>query len=228
MSQLMQCVCGNRWFLNLPETNHLSDSLECTECGGYWESNHEYYDTEGSHGECIQSVDFHMKEWNKFLSSKDCMRTLYGHYSNYVPLLKHSPVNLMKKYKVLKEMIEYGSDRSMPEFNMYLRKIKMLLGVNNLDELNSKGYKITKIIKVERVYKSKSSYASNPRYIRAEDRHNVFVRDNYQCKECGRNNKQTTLHIDHIIPVSKGGRGNFDNLQTLCFDCNMAKSTRIW
>lgn len=59
-------------------------------------------------------------------------------------------------------------------------------------------------------------------------RHKVFVRDNYRCVECGATNMETTLEIDHIIPVSKGGTNDIDNLQTLCKECNRAKSATIW
>ena len=59
-------------------------------------------------------------------------------------------------------------------------------------------------------------------------RHEVFKRDNYRCKECGATNKETTLEIDHIIPVSKGGTNDINNLQTLCKACNRAKSATIW
>ena len=37
----------------------------------------------------------------------------------------------------------------------------------------------------------------------AKLRHEVFKRDNYRCRECGATNKETTLEIDHIVPVSK-------------------------
>ena len=55
----------------------------------------------------------------------------------------------------------------------------------------------------------------------------VMKRDNFKCCMCGRSPATTPgleLHIDHIIPWSKGGETMIDNLQTLCSDCNLGKS----
>ena len=59
-------------------------------------------------------------------------------------------------------------------------------------------------------------------------RHEVFKRDGYKCKECGKTGEETTLHIDHILPVSQGGTDELNNLQTLCKECNEAKQNRSW
>lgn len=59
-------------------------------------------------------------------------------------------------------------------------------------------------------------------------RHQVFQRDGYRCRECGATNKQTRLHVDHIVPVAKGGTNDLSNLQTLCEACNRAKYTDEW
>lgn len=59
-------------------------------------------------------------------------------------------------------------------------------------------------------------------------RHEVFKRDNYTCVECGaKKSDGATLHVDHKIPVSKGGTDELSNLQTLCSDCNLNKSDVI-
>jgi 5-methylcytosine-specific restriction enzyme A len=59
-------------------------------------------------------------------------------------------------------------------------------------------------------------------------RHEVFKRDNYKCKECGVPNKKAILHIDHIIPLAKGGTDELDNLQTLCEACNISKGINLF
>jgi 5-methylcytosine-specific restriction endonuclease McrA len=35
------------------------------------------------------------------------------------------------------------------------------------------------------------------------------------------------LEIDHILPVSAGGRSNIENLQVLCFTCNREKGRTV-
>ena len=53
-------------------------------------------------------------------------------------------------------------------------------------------------------------------------RWDVWNRDKFCCVHCG-----TTyfLTLDHIIPQSKGGKTEVDNLQTLCRSCNSTKGS---
>jgi hypothetical protein len=48
----------------------------------------------------------------------------------------------------------------------------------------------------------------------------VLKRDNYTCQYCGSNEN---LQADHIIPISKGGLDNLENLITACRKCNVRK-----
>jgi 5-methylcytosine-specific restriction endonuclease McrA len=60
-------------------------------------------------------------------------------------------------------------------------------------------------------------------------RFKVLQRDNFRCLGCGRSPATELgciLHVDHIVPFSKGGKTTFDNLQTLCSHCNVGKSNR--
>ena len=58
-------------------------------------------------------------------------------------------------------------------------------------------------------------------------RYDVLKRDNFRCTICGRSAADgVTLHVDHIKPVSKGGKTEIDNLRTLCDYCNLGKSDK--
>ena len=52
----------------------------------------------------------------------------------------------------------------------------------------------------------------------------VWNRDGGKCVYCGSNEN---LHLDHIIPFSKGGDTSVENLQLLCQKCNLEKSNKI-
>ena len=61
-----------------------------------------------------------------------------------------------------------------------------------------------------------------------ELRHKILVRDGYRCRECGKSRDETSLEIDHIHPLSKGGPTTEDNLWVLCRECNQAKKDDVW
>lgn len=61
-------------------------------------------------------------------------------------------------------------------------------------------------------------------------RKSILERDNYTCKKCGNstyNEPNLLLEVDHIIPISKGGKTIESNLQTLCWKCNRSKSNKM-
>ena len=53
----------------------------------------------------------------------------------------------------------------------------------------------------------------------------VLLRDGATCRMCGaRPENGARLHVDHIVPWSKGGKTVLENLQILCERCNIGKS----
>ena len=58
----------------------------------------------------------------------------------------------------------------------------------------------------------------------------VLERDKFKCVLCGRSpvtDIGIVLHLDHIVPYSKGGETTFENLRTLCQNCNWGKGDQI-
>ena len=77
----------------------------------------------------------------------------------------------------------------------------------------------------ENIKKSSSKIERNK--MTAGLRFDIFKRDGYKCKICGRSAKDgVKLHVDHIVPIAKGGKTIPENLQTLCQDCNLGKGTK--
>lgn len=59
-------------------------------------------------------------------------------------------------------------------------------------------------------------------------RYEVMRRDGFRCQLCGATQADGyKLHVDHILPVSKGGKTEICNLRTLCERCNMGKGDRL-
>ena len=82
---------------------------------------------------------------------------------------------------------------------------------------------------VQIIEKEKTITSEERRGIPLGVRYNVLSRDRFKCVKCGvspSTDINCKLHIDHIIPFSKGGLTTFDNLQTLCENCNLGKGNR--
>lgn len=82
------------------------------------------------------------------------------------------------------------------------------------------------------IRKGRKDYHTLRKPIRAEEsrrgislklRYIIFQRDGSRCRLCGRSSEETTLEVDHIHPVVRGGTNDLDNLRTLCRECNRGK-----
>lgn len=62
---------------------------------------------------------------------------------------------------------------------------------------------------------------------------NVLYRDDFVCQYCGYKgenglgHKQKKMTIDHVHPVSKGGKTSFDNCVAACGECNSKKGNHL-
>lgn len=90
---------------------------------------------------------------------------------------------------------------------------------------------IVELIKVLESKLTAKAFAKEQRALMTKKlREYIKKRDNFTCCNCGNSTYKEPnllLEIDHIIPVAKGGCTVEDNLQTLCWKCNRAKSDKI-
>jgi hypothetical protein len=61
--------------------------------------------------------------------------------------------------------------------------------------------------------------------IPAKLRLRVLKRDGNMCTLCGSSPPDVVLHVDHIVPYSRGGMTEERNLRTLCASCNLGKNS---
>lgn len=76
--------------------------------------------------------------------------------------------------------------------------------------------------RVDVVARSLLERDNRPSYIPEETRRYFLLLSGPKCRVCGRMNGD--FHIDHILPVSRGGTCCYENLQVLCRSCNLQKS----
>ncbi len=67
-----------------------------------------------------------------------------------------------------------------------------------------------------------TQFVRRPRLQKRLTRFEVFNRDKYTCQYCGRESRDITL--DHIIPKSRAGSHEWDNVVACCFACNLRKA----
>ena len=54
-------------------------------------------------------------------------------------------------------------------------------------------------------------------------RRSVIERDGLHCVYCDEDLTDKEIHLDHVIPESKGGTTSYNNLQVTCRKCNLSK-----
>ena len=79
----------------------------------------------------------------------------------------------------------------------------------------------------DRVIKATQRHYRKP--ITYEELIRLLINSPLRCSNpsCGKGPPEVKLHIDHILPASKGGDSKFENLKFLCEQCNLSKSDRL-
>jgi hypothetical protein len=125
------------------------------------------------------------------------------------PVSKYSSGTYEKRYgswiKALKKFIDYIESDDIKEIN---------IEEENMHENN-------KPTKIE--HKTKREISDRLRF-------KVLMRDGFTCRKCGRSpikDLTVELHVDHIIPWSKGGETIPENLERKCEKCNLGKGNEF-
>lgn len=55
---------------------------------------------------------------------------------------------------------------------------------------------------------------------------NIYMRDSWTCQYCTKKKATKELTFDHVVPTSRGGKTNWDNIVTACRPCNLKKADK--
>lgn len=64
-------------------------------------------------------------------------------------------------------------------------------------------------------------------FVEEVDRERVHARDNGRCYLCNRKVLLDDMHLDHVIPLAKGGEHSYKNCRCACERCNLSKGDKV-
>lgn len=187
------------------------------------------------------------KELNNRLNNicKPCWELKYCPYGPLVEVFPLPPL-LLSEYKehldYLKSCLEAGSMGNEHNIPMDEERKKLFEeDIANSDE----SYCVEKLSRFEKEASCKEFGHLCPAYFVSEPftetsigrnrsrniSHSTIIRvarrDNNTCQVCGRILLDREIEIDHVIPYSRGGTSDENNLRVTCLDCNRKKGKKI-
>lgn len=138
----------------------------------------------------------------------------------------------IKKYKKIEKRVFDSLVHKKEDFQLSLNlKVYYSSNRGNVNESKYGHFSFEQLVNFYNEWQNGNKYEETKkqeRKIMNDDiRYNVLKRDNYTCRICGATSKDgAKLHVDHIIPISEGGKTVMSNLQTLCDRCNIGKSNK--
>lgn len=78
---------------------------------------------------------------------------------------------------------------------------------------------------IEKTHRRRARIYGNGGDYTAKEWNDLLDLYGHKCLCCGRDDVQLT--VDHIVPISAGGRNEIDNIQPLCKSCNSVKNVKV-
>lgn len=159
--------------------------------------------------------------------------TIKEYIQNILTLWTH--YGRQPKYsEVVRPISKYNVSSYENKFGTWRKALEAFIVYMNEEQTDSEStsddnelVQLTENISPKRQEKKEIKVKRTPRQINLRLRWKILKRDNFSCNKCGNSpakDPNVELHVDHIIPWSKGGETVIENLETLCSDCNLGKS----
>ena len=158
------------------------------------------------------SKEFEKEHFNQKYCSDECCRKakkkqdkIYGLFYRQTEKSKESVKNRLIKYR--------NSEKGKNKIKEYHKKYRETL----IGKLNHrKGEHKRRIKKLNGIHKDYTSQLKEVKSLKT-----------FTCYWCGEKHDIKDLHLDHIIPLSKGGADIWDNIALSCANCNLSKQNKL-
>ncbi len=181
----------------------------------------------------IKKLNINKKEYQSYIESVNLIEV--GQFQSPIEKLKLEKLLKIEKLKIKKNIHK----RPVTEFSI---TVTLYCATMNGYRYNQKSeiFFADEMISFIKRLKNKNGTFYNDREIwnslcRVERgkvsnkmRFAIYKKDGYRCRHCGAMGKYVNLEIDHIIPIAKGGKTTYKNLQTLCRRCNYDKGDKLY
>lgn len=170
------------------------------------------------------TVGKYFGSWNEGLAAANIpiFRKMYvkdedlmGEFHRVVLIYQRKPT-----YIEFKQVSKYSITTYVKRYGSYLRACHRYLDWLSPDVDSKSTY-------VSECLKKKPRHSAKKTTLTKSLRFDVFLRDNFTCKYCGKHPPNVKLEVDHRIPRAEGGTDEIENLITSCYDCNRGKQTKV-
>jgi 5-methylcytosine-specific restriction endonuclease McrA len=125
------------------------------------------------------------------------------------------PTLLLSSWYLPHKVIDWQSALTL----LYLGKADVVVAYSETVSSPSTTIKVPAVMRLKKPIRSRTKGFKFSRT-------NVYLRDGYRCQYCGEKKKFSELNYDHVMPRSRGGRTDWDNIVASCYPCNERKASR--
>jgi 5-methylcytosine-specific restriction endonuclease McrA len=148
---------------------------------------------------------------NRYTRSKTCVKCKSDHNSARSKIITQNPE--LKKIRSQRFSAWYSHAQKSESYLKQKADKKRAWAIKNKD-------KVMDQIRIRR----HSARASGDGYSR-KDLRNLMESQKFKCANCKKITGKS-YHVDHIYPISKGGKNEINNIQILCPSCNLSKGAK--
>ena len=152
---------------------------------------------------------------DKVVSEAKYFRAKYNECSSELTMSQIESKNLLEKLREANTQLQYERNKEQIEKDKIKAKLLEKKKKREIEKLA-----LQELIDEGEIFPEANKRPPIPKDVVDT----VWNRDGGKCVYCGSNEN---LHLDHIIPFSKGGDTSVENLQLLCQKCNLEKSNKI-